>query len=110
MAARAGVAQASHKTTRLRDETPWQELAPCRDVDPEMFFDPTRYAQAQLVCAGCPFKQPCLRLRHGAAGVWGGKVFNGDKTPHPASPATSAHHTAPTQPADDTTAQENPCA
>jgi hypothetical protein len=53
----------------------WQELAECRDINPSIFHTPERAADAKAVCRPCPVKDQCLALRHGAAGVWGGKVF-----------------------------------
>ena len=77
MSARKGVPQ--FRPTRLLDETPWQHLANCRDANPRIFFDPDRYAEALLVCADCPVKNPCLGSQRGAEGVWAGQVFKGVK-------------------------------
>jgi hypothetical protein len=76
MSARPGQAQRSHKARKPRPDLSWQEHAQCLDVDPEMFFDPTRYAQAQLVCHGCPVKMQCREYgKSMGGGVWGGRVF-----------------------------------
>lgn len=56
----------------------WQERAACAGAeDPEVFFDPTKYAQALLICASCPVKAQCRELGKGMGpGVWGGRVQN----------------------------------
>lgn len=53
--------------------------AACVGLDPELFFDPSRYAQARLICAGCPAIAACLEMNDDLAahegrdfGVWGG--------------------------------------
>lgn len=53
------------------------ESAACRDLDPEMFFDPTREATkvARRVCAPCPVRNRCLLdalLSGSVFGMWGG--------------------------------------
>lgn len=75
MSAKPGVAQASHKRKHVASDPFWRERANCRASNSDAFFDPTRYAEAQLICLGCPVKAECLAERHGASGVWGGRVF-----------------------------------
>lgn len=58
-----------------RPSPQWMENAACVDANPRIFFDPTRYAQAQLVCLPCPVKEACRRSRGTAEGVWGGRVY-----------------------------------
>lgn len=79
MSARPGVAQARHYKPRPRTDLSWQEHANCVDSDPRIFFDPTSYAQAQLVCVGCPVKMACRQYGRGQPGVWGGQI-NEDKS------------------------------
>lgn len=74
VSARPGVAQARHHKPRPRTDLSWQELANCKDADPRAFFDSTRYAEAQLVCIGCPVKIPCRQYGRKQPGVWGGVV------------------------------------
>lgn len=60
----------------------WQELAACRDEDPELFFPVSemgpgarQVAQAKAVCAGCPVRAECLRYALDAGldhGIFGG--------------------------------------
>jgi WhiB family transcriptional regulator, redox-sensing transcriptional regulator len=60
----------------------WRIYARCRDIDPEIFFEPRKYEQAKEVCSGCPVQIPCLNdgilqdkeLSHSGVltGVWGG--------------------------------------
>lgn len=81
MSARPGAAQRSHKPARVRPHLGWQEHAICVDYDPEMFFDPAREREAKSVCAGCPVQAACRDFgRSQAAGVWGGKVRNSQRT------------------------------
>lgn len=70
-----GVAQRSHKPAQVQPVLDWQELAECRDVDPDLFHDRDRVATALLVCRGCPVQEPCRQLRHSAQGVWGGRAY-----------------------------------
>jgi hypothetical protein len=56
-------------------DTTWAELASCRDMDAELFFDEQRFREAQRVCMECPVQQKCLAVAMSmpnAAGVWGG--------------------------------------
>lgn len=75
MSAPPGRPQRPHFTTRVRPNLHWQEHAACNDSNPRIFFDPTRYAQALLVCAPCPVKEACRQNRNGAEGVWGGRAY-----------------------------------
>jgi len=58
-------------------DTEWMAQGRCKDMDPAVFFpsDGVGVKLAQLVCARCPVKAPCLeyalRCRVGD-GVWGG--------------------------------------
>ena len=63
----------------------WQFAAACRGADATLFFAPNyfekreekdaREAQAKVLCARCPVREPCLeyalRIRD-PHGVWGG--------------------------------------
>ncbi len=55
----------------------WQELAKCRDVDPEVFF-PTSYRSAdhaRYICSECLVREECLMIalkRGEPHGIWGG--------------------------------------
>lgn len=86
MSARQGVAQ-FHKGARPEanpSDPFWREKANCRDANPRIFFDADRYAEALTVCNGCPIQAECLSERHGAPGVWGGRVYQdkgGDDEP-----------------------------
>lgn len=57
---------------------PWQALAECQGVDPDLFF-PERGAsirEAKAVCARCPVTAECLEhaiTHHEVHGIWGGK-------------------------------------
>jgi WhiB family redox-sensing transcriptional regulator len=59
------------------EERPWQELANCLGVDPDLFF-PERGAstrEAKDVCRGCVVRVDCLEyaLANGEKfGIWGG--------------------------------------
>ena len=59
------------------EERPWQELANCLGVDPDLFF-PERGAstrEAKDVCRGCVVRGDCLEyaLANGEKfGIWGG--------------------------------------
>jgi len=57
----------------------WMVGVPCSTTDPEIFhsYDPIPIAQAQDVCAECPFIQPCREYRYatGASGTWGGVYY-----------------------------------
>jgi WhiB family redox-sensing transcriptional regulator len=59
-----------------------QGVPPCATTDPEIFF-PEKGAKgastyvvnaARRMCAGCPYKQPCLEwaVEHDEMGIWGG--------------------------------------
>jgi len=59
-----------------------QGVPPCATTDPEIFF-PEKGARgsstyivnaARRMCAGCPYKQPCLEwaVEHDEMGIWGG--------------------------------------
>jgi WhiB family redox-sensing transcriptional regulator len=53
----------------------WAEEVNCADVDPELFFDEHRQAEACRVCRGCPARAACLdeALHFGLNyGVFGG--------------------------------------
>ena len=64
--------------TRSRGRsTYWMSFARCRDMDPAVFFpsDGAGVERAQVVCAECPVREPCLSyaLEHEIInGVWGG--------------------------------------
>ena len=108
MSARPGQAQRSHKATRQRRDLSWQENANCLDVDGEMFFEPTRYAEAQLVCMGCPVRAQCREYgKTMGGGVWGGKIFAykppkgvGEFQPHGTEAAYKRHQRAGELPCD----------
>lgn len=63
------------------------DAAPCRR-DPELFFTQStdaghgkegdrRIAKAKTICAGCPFRDPCLAyaITWAVEGVWGGTTL-----------------------------------
>lgn len=55
----------------------WHRDAACAGEDPERFFsaEPVDVAFALSICAGCPVREPCLRLalvEPEVFGVWGG--------------------------------------
>lgn len=62
-------------TASAAEVADWRDLAACRGLDPELFFDPDRAAEAAQACAGCPVREACLdwalRNREGH-GIWGG--------------------------------------
>lgn len=59
-----------------------EEFALCRDRGlAGVFFSTTEadIAHAQLICAQCPVKEPCLRYALSAkepAGIWGGEIIH----------------------------------
>ncbi|MGV0738202.1 WhiB family transcriptional regulator [Mycobacterium syngnathidarum] len=79
----------THETANRR---PWQARAACRDEDPELFFpdpsDERTRARAQIICATCPVRRPCLNAANAAHekwGIWGGFERNDrgrPKLPH----------------------------
>jgi WhiB family transcriptional regulator, redox-sensing transcriptional regulator len=60
----------------------WQDMAACRDAEPDLFFPVgtagpalLQIEAARCVCRACPVRAPCLAwaLDQGVgAGVWGG--------------------------------------
>jgi hypothetical protein len=53
--------------------------AACIGEDPELFFNPSTYTEAQLICRRCPVIDACLRYNDSLDhydgrdfGVWGG--------------------------------------
>lgn len=61
----------------IHDTIPWQDLAECRGMNPDLFYaergESTREAKA--VCAVCPVRQECLDdalMGREKFGVWGG--------------------------------------
>jgi WhiB family transcriptional regulator, redox-sensing transcriptional regulator len=58
----------------------WQELAKCRGADVEIFFEPSTFDIAKMICKDCPVTMQCLRYGiaqdadswGGLNGVWGG--------------------------------------
>lgn len=60
----------------------WRAFRRCRNVDPNMFFDEMREAEAVAFCDDCPVRSDCLEyaLKHETVheengGVWGGYTF-----------------------------------
>jgi WhiB family transcriptional regulator, redox-sensing transcriptional regulator len=56
---------------------PWQDIARCRDYDPEIFFPEKGGSsrEAKRICADCPVRIECLNYalrRDERYGVWGG--------------------------------------
>lgn len=53
---------------------PWTKEAACRNVKPELFFDPDRVETAISICQCCPVIQECLEeaLVNSEYGVRGG--------------------------------------
>jgi WhiB family redox-sensing transcriptional regulator len=64
--------------TKVRNAA-WRQQAECRGLDSEIFYptseDDDAAAEAKVICAMCPVREPCLehaltaREKHG---VWGG--------------------------------------
>ncbi len=82
VSARAGRAQASHRTAPPRpvtcEQLAWQLQAACRDIPSAMFFPERKYphntAPAKAVCRGCTVSAECLQyaIDYNERGVWGG--------------------------------------
>ena len=56
------------------DTAKWQ-LAECRKVDPELFFDNATINQAKAICKTCPLIVACAQYAINSGmdyGVWGG--------------------------------------
>lgn len=56
---------------------PWQQLARCKGVDPEIFHPPAEEEgeDAKAICTLCPVREACLEHALAARekfGVWGG--------------------------------------
>ena len=59
----------------------WQQLALCREADPELFYPQARESapQAKAICMGCQVRVQCLaaaivaREQHG---IWGGLTYH----------------------------------
>jgi WhiB family transcriptional regulator, redox-sensing transcriptional regulator len=56
------------------------EVLPCRQVDPELFFAevPADVEEAKALCRDCPIREACLAgalERREPWGVWGGELF-----------------------------------
>lgn len=73
-----GLAQASHKQARTRNDTAWKDRAACHGLPDEYFFPPPKVrilAATRRVCAGCEVRLECLAyaLNHCEDnGIWGG--------------------------------------
>lgn len=53
--------------TALTLDPNWRDRAGCRQVDPELFHNPTRAAEARHVCLShCPVRAECLRWARNA--------------------------------------------
>lgn len=56
----------------------WRTKAACSaEAGDDMFFEPSGYARAKLVCRDCPVRQQCLDYAVRANeqyGVWGGRT------------------------------------
>jgi WhiB family redox-sensing transcriptional regulator len=52
----------------------WQADAACRDLDPELFYEPSHEAAAKAACAGCVVIGECREyaIDRLEFGVWGG--------------------------------------
>lgn len=69
----------------MRDES-WMERGDCRQVDPDVFYPDRgeKYADAKLICNGCPVVSQCLAFALdnmepfgiGREGAWGGTTPN----------------------------------
>lgn len=55
-------------------EGPWDHRAPCKGVDPDLFYNEAREAEAKAMCADCSCSVTCLEwaLARKEHGVWGG--------------------------------------
>lgn len=74
----------------------WQQRAACADpfVDPEMFFDKNRVAEAQAVCARCPVIAECRQFSRWASdGVWAGEPKTDSSGPSTTAPFLEQHGT-----------------
>lgn len=63
---------------QVRDEA-WRRDAACADADPALFdvAKPNHARAALEYCAACPVRVRCVAARPaGAAGIWGGLVYN----------------------------------
>jgi WhiB family redox-sensing transcriptional regulator len=66
-----------------RPDVKWQEVAVCRQIDPELFFPigstgaaVPEIQRAKAVCASCPVQRPCLIYALATSqefGIWGGR-------------------------------------
>lgn len=60
----------------------WRQFRRCRNVDPDVFFNELREAEAKMLCADCPVRSDCLEyalkhetVREENGGIWGGCDF-----------------------------------
>lgn len=67
------------------EDQSWRDRAACDGMDPGMFFDAGRAAEAAEVCASCPVRALCrdyavaTRVRWG---VWAGIELHGETMLH----------------------------
>lgn len=54
----------------------WKEDAPCRGMDPALFYPESYFQAAPKVCSVCPVQRTCLAyaLVHRELGIWGGQT------------------------------------
>lgn len=62
-------------------ESDWEPRAICRDLDPDLFFEPKERASAKAACARCPVTAECLEAvlarEEGLAATSRGGIFAG---------------------------------
>jgi len=49
----------------------WRDLAACRGMDTDIFFNKDRYQEAVTVCRSCPVILRCKEAGKDEQGVWG---------------------------------------
>lgn len=56
----------------------WKTVGACRDLENDLFFNPSREALAKHICKGCPVRRACLTyaVERTEKGVWGGTNFD----------------------------------
>jgi len=52
----------------------WKEVGDCRDLENDLFFNPSRETLAKQICKRCPVRRACLTyaVERMEKGVWGG--------------------------------------
>ena len=71
--------------TRRRDIDDWRDLAECRGLGPDLFFDSEHADEAVAICARCPVQRHChdySTTTKEQYGVWGGDTSRLRTTAH----------------------------